>query len=271
MNVKIEKPILFIPEFLAKSGVKYNETLFNGLANLFDISSREIIDFYVNDVYPVTNDKYRLETKRIPWHLRNTTEQYINSQIGRKTVTLGKEGEELKDPIFTTNFYPILSDEIFSLEQRKVKLNITNSDLRNLKDLDIYIKNVAGIGNCLLGYDAKESFANNESFNSKAKALLNLLIDDTEGDYWDDKDKQRLVFADIVMSKRDKPYEFIPKSNILFIIPRTGFANLLYSNTREFSSLLYSDIVREYRNAFGGEELYGSTLFNSYCCMPEVR
>ena len=266
MIYKVEKPVLFIPEFLAKSGASYNTTLFNWLSNLFGVAEQTVKEYYTNCTYPITSEKYRMDTRRVPWYLLDQKEADANSFTGLDAVTYGKEGKDLEPKVLPSEFYDALTGSSFFIGRVKRDprdIGITISDLENLKHIDIYIKNMCKIGNSLLSFEQADTYSNNISFNNKAIKLMDLLLDlQSESALY--PDENRTVFADIVMSKRDKPYEFVPKSNILLIIPRTGFTNLLRANPAQFSSLLQADIVREYQKAFGSEELYGSSLFYSY-------
>lgn len=266
MIYKVEKPVLFIPEFLAKSGASYNTTLFNWLSNLFGEAEQSIKAYYTNCTYPIPSEKYRMDNRRVPWFLLNDQEANANSFTGLAGVTYGKEGKDLEPKVLPSEFYEAMVGSQFFLGKVKRDprdIGITISDLENLKHIDIYIKNMCKIGNSLLSFEQADTYSNNLSFNNKAIKLMDLLLDlQSESVVY--PEDNRTVFADIVMSKRDKPYEFVPKSNILLIIPRTGFTNLLRANPEQFSSLLQADIVREYQKAFGSEELYGSSLFYSY-------
>lgn len=261
MLIKLEKPVMIIPDIYAKCNNRYNEKLFNFLSSKLDELEKEA-HRYSN--YTSTSKAYREEMRNVPWFLIDSNDTKANSYIGLDDTSLDKEGTELDMKNLDIDFYGNLNYK-YATELNSDKMGVSHTDLKNITDIDKYLKHMLGIYNVLCPW---YSVRNNNTIETtkQAKNIVDLLHLYEKSDFnYDNK----LNIADIVLSNKDKPYEFVPKGNILFVIAKTGFTNLLKDYLDSFSILLYSDIVREYRSAFGVEELESSLLFSKYLLKQE--
>lgn len=265
MLVKLEKPVMFIPDIYAKSKNRYNEKLFNFLSFTLDKIEKEAMSY---QGYPTLSKDLLKKRQYIPWFLFDKNEDLYNSFIGLDKVSLGKEGDELDPQLTDIDFYRNIQyvHPFGSADQ----MGVSVMDMKIIADVDKYIKSICEIHNTLIPwFCGKDSVNEKENISKEAINIVDLLEKHNVSNKVDGT-KEAFNIADIVLSNTNKPYEFVPKSNILFVIAKTGFTNLLKGYLNSFSILLYSDIVREYRSAFGAEELESSLLFSKYLLKHET-
>jgi len=145
---------------------------------------------------------------------------------------------------------PYLGPNIFKAVQYGLKnAGIVPNDIESILALDCYVKKVLGL-----------------SINSKAEDITKIL--GTSKRVLDSiiahEEVDSSYPVDVVMSNIEKPYKFYITDDILFVILENGFGNLLLSNYEPVVRVIVTDIVREYQNKFGTNELHSSMLFNVY-------
>ena len=147
-------------------------------------------------------------------------------------------------------FNPYLGPATFSAIQYGLKdAGVVPNDVESILALDSYIKKV-------LGLDINTQPSDVTKLQERSKRVLDSIIAHEEVD--------NSYPVDVAMSNIEKPYRFYITDDILFVIVENGFGNLLLSNYEPVVRVIVSDIVREYQNKFGTNELHSSMLFNVY-------
>lgn len=147
-------------------------------------------------------------------------------------------------------FNPYLGPDTFKAIQYGLKdAGVVPNDVESILALDSYIKKV-------LGLDINTQPSDITKLQERSKRVLDSIIAHEEVD--------NSYPVDVVMSNIEKPYRFYITDDILFVIVENGFGNLLLSNYEPVVRVIVSDIVREYQNKFGTNELHSSMLFNVY-------
>ena len=147
-------------------------------------------------------------------------------------------------------FNPYLGPNGFKAVQYGLKdAGVVPNDVESILALDSYIKKV-------LGLDINTQPSDITKLQERSKRVLDSIIAHEEVD--------NSYPVDVVMSNIEKPYRFYITDDILFVIVENGFGNLLLSNYEPVVRVIVSDIVREYQNKFGTNELHSSMLFNVY-------
>lgn len=147
-------------------------------------------------------------------------------------------------------FNPYLGPNVFKAVQYGLKdAGVVPNDVESILALDSYIKKV-------LGLDINTQPSDITKLQERSKRVLDSIIAHEEVD--------NSYPVDVVMSNIEKPYRFYITDDILFVIVENGFGNLLLSNYEPVVRVIVSDIVREYQNKFGTNELHSSMLFNVY-------
>ena len=145
---------------------------------------------------------------------------------------------------------PYLGPSTFSAIQYGLKdAGVVPNDVESILALDSYIKKV-------LGLDINTQPSEVTKLQERSKRVLDSIVAHEEVD--------NSYPVDVVMSNIEKPYRFYITDDILFVIVENGFGNLLLSNYEPVVRVIVSDIVREYQNKFGTNELHSSMLFNVY-------
>lgn len=147
-------------------------------------------------------------------------------------------------------FNPYLGPDVFKAVQYGLKnAGMIPNDVESILALDSYIKKV-------LGLDINSRPLDITKLQERGKRVLDSIVAHEEVD--------NSYPVDVVMSNIEKPYRFYITDDILFVILENGFGNLLLSNYEPVVRVIVSDIVREYQNKFGTNELHSSMLFNVY-------
>jgi len=147
-------------------------------------------------------------------------------------------------------FNPYLGPDTFKAIQYGLKnAGVVPNDVESILALDSYIKKV-------LGLDINTQPSDITKLQERSKRVLDSIVAHEEVD--------NSYPVDVVMSNIEKPYRFYITDDILFVIVENGFGNLLLSNYEPVVRVIVSDIVREYQNKFGTNELHSSMLFNVY-------
>lgn len=147
-------------------------------------------------------------------------------------------------------FNPYLGPNGFKAVQYGLKnAGVVPNDVESILALDSYIKKV-------LGLDVNTQLSDITKLQERSKRVLDSIVAHEEVD--------NSYPVDVVMSNIEKPYRFYITDDILFVIVENGFGNLLLSNYEPVVRVIVSDIVREYQNKFGTNELHSSMLFNVY-------
>ena len=147
-------------------------------------------------------------------------------------------------------FNPYLGPDTFKAIQYGLKnAGVVPNDVEDILALDSYIKKV-------LGLDINSQQTDITKLQERSKRVLDSIVAHEEVD--------NSYPVDVVMSNIEKPYRFYITDDILFVIVENGFGNLLLSNYEPVVRVIVSDIVREYQNKFGTNELHSSMLFNVY-------
>lgn len=147
-------------------------------------------------------------------------------------------------------FNPYLGPDVFKAVQYGLKnAGMIPNDVESILALDSYIKKV-------LGLDINTRPSDVTKLLETSKRVLDSIVAHEEVD--------NSYPIDVVMSNIEKPYRFYITDDILFVIVENGFGNLLLSNYEPVVRVIVSDIVREYQNKFGTNELHSSMLFNVY-------
>ena len=145
---------------------------------------------------------------------------------------------------------PYLGPNSFKAVQYGLKnAGVVPNDVEDILALDSYIKKV-------LGLDINTQPSDITKLQERSKRVLDSIVAHEEVD--------NSYPVDVVMSNIEKPYRFYITDDILFVIVENGFGNLLLSNYEPVVRVIVSDIVREYQNKFGTNELHSSMLFNVY-------
>lgn len=145
---------------------------------------------------------------------------------------------------------PYIGPSTFSAIQYGLKnAGVVPNDVESILALDSYIKKV-------LGLDINTQPSDITKLQERSKRVLDSIVAHEEVD--------NSYPVDVVMSNIEKPYRFYITDDILFVIVENGFGNLLLSNYEPVVRVIVSDIVREYQNKFGTNELHSSMLFNVY-------
>lgn len=145
---------------------------------------------------------------------------------------------------------PYIGPSAFSAIQYGLKnAGVVPNDIESILALDSYIKKVLGLAINTQPSDVTKLL-------ETSKRVLDSIVAHEEVD--------NSYPVDVVMSNIEKPYRFYITDDILFVIVENGFGNLLLSNYEPVVRVIVSDIVREYQNKFGTNELHSSMLFNVY-------
>ena len=145
---------------------------------------------------------------------------------------------------------PYIGPDTFKAIQYGLKnAGVVPNDVESILALDSYIKKV-------LGLDINTQPSDITKLQERSKRVLDSIVAHEEVD--------NSYPVDVVMSNIEKPYRFYITDDILFVIVENGFGNLLLSNYEPVVRVIVSDIVREYQNKFGTNELHSSMLFNVY-------
>lgn len=198
----------------------------------------------------------------VPYYLVGGNSTSINTKLLSSINTYFRKS--LIDP----KSYPLLNDapKLVSFEElglnpylgpngfKAVQYGLKNAgvvpnDVEDILALDSYIKKV-------LGLDINTQPSDITKLQERSKRILDSIVAHEEVD--------NSYPVDVVMSNIEKPYRFYITDDILFVIVENGFGNLLLSNYEPVVRVIVSDIVREYQNKFGTNELHSSMLFNVY-------
>lgn len=198
----------------------------------------------------------------VPYYLVGGNSTSINTKLLSSINTYFRKS--LIDP----KSYPLLNDlpRLASIEElglnpylgpngfKAVQYGLKNAgvvpnDVEDILALDSYIKKV-------LGLDINTQPSDITKLQERSKRVLDSIVAHEEVD--------NSYPVDVVMSNIEKPYRFYITDDILFVIVENGFGNLLLSNYEPVVRVIVSDIVREYQNKFGTNELHSSMLFNVY-------
>ena len=198
----------------------------------------------------------------VPYYLVGGNSTSINTKLLSSINTYFRKS--LIDP----KSYPLLNDVPSLASIEKLGLNpyiepstfkaiqyglknagVVPNDVESILALDSYIKKV-------LGLDINTQPSDITKLQERSKRVLDSIVAHEEVD--------NSYPVDVVMSNIEKPYRFYITDDILFVIVENGFGNLLLSNYEPVVRVIVSDIVREYQNKFGTNELHSSMLFNVY-------
>ena len=228
----IKHNIMFVPDFLFKSSGNYN----NGLIEFLDsaVSSAMENDLTETDPggNPILGSNYSVFTI------------YYNDIIG-KYEHLVKTG--------------------------KTDINrfISRSDLLQLCQLDATIKSMLNLERFIPVMLVKE-FTNTQvlsMFTSPAEESTSV-VDDSD-QYTSHLLNPSQLLTEIILSNTGKPYDLYVRSNTIFVIVKTGFANLLVTHRKVFSLFLLGELVRQFRQMFGTTKTYGTSLFKVFMLNQE--
>ena len=174
---------------------------------------------------------------------------FRKSLIDPKSYPLLNDAPRLAD-IEELGLNPYLGPNGFKAVQYGLKnAGVVPNDVEDILALDSYIKKV-------LGLDINTQPSDITKLQERSKRVLDSIVAHEEVD--------NSYPVDVVMSNIEKPYRFYITDDILFVIVENGFGNLLLSNYEPVVRIIVSDIVREYQNKFGTNELHSSMLFNVY-------
>ena len=174
---------------------------------------------------------------------------FRKSLIDPKSYPLLNDAPRLAD-IEELGLNPYLGPNGFKAVQYGLKnAGVVPNDVEDILALDSYIKKV-------LGLDINTQPSDITKLQERSKRVLDSIVAHEEVD--------NSYPVDVVMSNIEKPYRFYITDDILFVIVENGFGNLLLSNYEPVVRVIVSDIVREYQNKFGTNELHSSMLFNVY-------
>lgn len=198
----------------------------------------------------------------VPYYLVGGNSTSINTKL------LSSINDYFRKSLIDPKSYPLLNDvpSLASIEElglnpylgpngfKAVQYGLKNAgvvpnDVEDILALDSYIKKV-------LGLDINTQPSDITKLQERSKRVLDSIIAHEEVD--------NSYPVDVVMSNIEKPYRFYITDDILFVIVENGFGNLLLSNYEPVVRVIVSDIVREYQNKFGTNELHSSMLFNVY-------
>ena len=198
----------------------------------------------------------------VPYYLVGGNTTSINTKL------LSSINDYFRKSLIDPKSYPLLNDfpKLASFEElglnpylgpngfKAVQYGLKNAgvvpnDVEDILALDSYIKKV-------LGLDINTQPSDITKLQERSKRVLDSIVAHEEVD--------NSYPVDVVMSNIEKPYRFYITDDILFVIVENGFGNLLLSNYEPVVRVIVSDIVREYQNKFGTNELHSSMLFNVY-------
>ena len=181
--------------------------------------------------------------------LSSINDYFRKSLIDPKSYPLLNDVPSLAS-IEELGFNPYLGPDVFKAVQYGLKnAGMIPNDVESILALDSYIKKV-------LGLDINSRPSDVTKLLETSKRVLDSIVAHEEVDNG--------YPVDVVMSNIEKPYRFYITDDILFVIVENGFGNLLLSNYEPVVRVIVSDIVREYQNKFGTNELHSSMLFNVY-------
>ena len=198
----------------------------------------------------------------VPYYLVGGNSTSINTKL------LSSINDYFRKSLIDPKSYPLLNDlpRLASIEElgfnpyigpnefKAVQYGLKNAgvvpnDVESILALDSYVKKV-------LGLDINSSPSDITKLLETSKRVLDSIVAHEEVD--------NSYPVDVVMSNIEKPYRFYITDDILFVMLENGFGNLLLSNYEPVVRVIVSDIVREYQNKFGTNELHSSMLFNVY-------
>lgn len=181
--------------------------------------------------------------------LSSINDYFRKSLIDPKSYPLLNDVPSLAS-IEELGFNPYIGPSTFKAIQYGLKnAGVVPNDVESILALDSYIKKV-------LGLDINTQPSDITKLQERSKRVLDSIVAHEEVD--------NSYPVDVVMSNIEKPYRFYITDDILFVIVENGFGNLLLSNYEPVVRVIVSDIVREYQNKFGTNELHSSMLFNVY-------
>lgn len=220
------------------------------------------IEIRPSDVPDENTSKRNKTLLFVPYYLVGGSTTSINTKLlssintyFRKSLIDPKSYPLLNDiptmaSIEELGFNPYLGPNTFKAIQYGLKdAGVVPNDVESILALDSYIKKV-------LGLDINTQPSDITKLQERSKRVLDSIIAHEEVD--------NSYPVDVVMSNIEKPYRFYITDDILFVIVENGFGNLLLSNYEPVVRVIVSDIVREYQNKFGTNELHSSMLFNVY-------
>lgn len=220
------------------------------------------IEIRPTDVPDETTSKRNKTILFVPYYLVGGNSTSINTKLlssintyFRKSLIDPKSYPLLNDAprlagIEELGFNPYLGPNGFKAVQYGLKnAGVVPNDVEDILALDSYIKKV-------LGLDINTQPSDITKLQERSKRVLDSIVAHEEVD--------NSYPVDVVMSNIEKPYRFYITDDILFVIVENGFGNLLLSNYEPVVRVIVSDIVREYQNKFGTNELHSSMLFNVY-------
>lgn len=220
------------------------------------------IEIRPSDVPDENTSKRNKTILFVPYYLVGGNSTSINTKLlssintyFRKSLIDPKSYPLLNDvpslaSIEELGFNPYLGPDTFKAIQYGLKnAGVVPNDVEDILALDSYIKKV-------LGLDINTQPSDITKLQERSKRVLDSIVAHEEVD--------NSYPVDVVMSNIEKPYRFYITDDILFVIVENGFGNLLLSNYEPVVRVIVSDIVREYQNKFGTNELHSSMLFNVY-------
>lgn len=220
------------------------------------------IEIRPSDVPDENTSKRNKTLLFVPYYLVGGNSTSINTKLlssintyFRKSLIDPKSYPLLNDvpslaSIEELGFNTYLGPDTFKAIQYGLKdAGVVPNDVESILALDSYIKKV-------LGLDINTQPSDITKLQERSKRVLDSIIAHEEVD--------NSYPVDVVMSNIEKPYRFYITDDILFVIVENGFGNLLLSNYEPVVRVIVSDIVREYQNKFGTNELHSSMLFNVY-------
>ena len=153
-------------------------------------------------------------------------------------------------PIERLGINPYIAPNTFrAIYYGLVDAGLVPVDVETILSADSYVKRILGLDVNSMPTDTNKLF-------SKGKRVIDSVTAHSEVD--------PSYPIDVVMSNIEKPYKFYITNDILFVIMENGFGNILLSNYEPAVKYIVTDIVREYQNKFGTNELHSSMLFNVY-------
>ena len=128
--------------------------------------------------------------------------------------------------------------------------NMSKTDIETIAKIDAMVKD-----KLRLPYDMGE-YVHKDKYEITTMDAIKQLQDENIPD--------DSYIESVIVSKIDKPYKIVVHDLVLVVVLYNGFFNLLLSNSESAKRFITTDVIREYANKFGKEELYSSPLFKYY-------
>lgn len=124
------------------------------------------------------------------------------------------------------------------------------TDIKTIGRIDLMVKDKLRLPNTI------GNFADTDKYEvTTMDAIKQLDLKDTiDSNY----------IENVILSKIEKPYKIVVYDKCLIVILNNGFFNLLLSNSEPVRKFITTDVITEYGNKFGKQELYDSPLFKHY-------